>query len=151
MSYISPTVVRQLYFAEGNVFDTVGFGFDGICCFLPHGLNCINADYIRFCDAAPQVVAVVYDYRNRQQPPLTLGQIDTAVCRALDMLVSRGCRRIGFHGVKVYGVSDAVAEEHTVSAVVRWLGRNGNRVDRITLVDRLDSYNAHLGATYHIK
>ena len=133
----------KLYFAEGNVFDVEGFGFDGIACFLPDGMYMINGDYYRFKDNNPDnVVAAIYDFHNQQR--LSLYQIPAAVNGILDMLYTYKCKKIGFHGIKVYGVNDYTAEHYTIDAVSNWLKKHFNDMDSITMVDRFNSYSKHL-------
>lgn len=133
----------KLYFAEGNVFGEEGFGFDGIACFLPDGMYMINGDYLRFKNRNPDnIVAAIYDFHN--QRPLSLSDIPYAVNSILDLLYTNNCRKIGFHGIKVYGINDYTAEYYTIDAVSNWLKRHLSDMESITMVDRYDSYNKHL-------
>lgn len=133
----------KLYFAEGNVFGVEGFGFDGIACFLPNGMFMINGDYYRFKENNPDnVVAAIYDFHNQQR--LSLSQIPVAVNGILDMLYTHKCRKIGFHGIKIYGINDYTAEHYTIDAVSNWLKKHFDEIDSITMVDRFDSYSKHL-------
>lgn len=133
---------EKLYFAEGNVFATDGFGFDGVAVFLPNGMYMINGDYKRFQFANPDnIVAAIYDFHN--QPNLSLQDIPFAVNTILDMLQVHNCKRIGFHGIKINGVNDFFAESYTIRAVSNWLSNHLDSIESITMVDRYDSYSKH--------
>ena len=140
---IVPTNQDKLYFAEGNVFNVEGFGFDGIACFLPKGSGMIHLDFMRFMEKNPDdIVATIYDFHRQQEIPLSL--IPYAVNTALDMLHLHKCRRMGFHGVRVYGVDDHTAEHYTIRAVSNWITKHFDEIDAIIMVDRGNSYYEHL-------
>ncbi|MBO7565928.1 MAG: hypothetical protein J6T60_02370 [Bacteroidales bacterium] len=135
---------NKMYFAEGNVFGIEGFGFDGIACFLPAaGMYMINGDYESFKqNDQDKVVAAIYELDDLTK--LSLRQIPEAVNTVLDLLCTYKCKKIGFHGIKVFGINDPTAEYYTAEAVFKWIKKHSNDIDSITMVDRYDSYGNHL-------
>ncbi len=77
-------------------------------------------------------------------PELSVRQIPDAVNNILDVLLTYKCKKIGFHGIKIFGVDDPTAEIYTIDAVVKWVKKHLNDIDSITMVDRFDSYSRHL-------
>lgn len=146
----------QLYIAEGSIFDFKDGNFDGIIVFLESGFNDINAEYLRVKESlkvSPFPVLSFGNYGENGYPQhisefpnrsAAIQFIYTAINQTLSTLASYGCKRIGIHGIRIYGIDDYYTEEASLRAINQWVCNHAHSIDFVIAVDRFNCYARHI-------
>ena len=136
----------KILLSKGNIFDS-SYGFDGIVVFLPPNMGLFNHEYDYFvANKEPmhhKLPVFMYGYDWRCMPSLKSCEIKGKVNEALDCLSQHKCKRIGFHGIRTYDISEYKCEAITIDAVNDWIEQNMTAINTITLVDYRGGYNRH--------
>ena len=139
------THIKHLYYAQGDIFDYTGGGFDAIIVFIEGGFSGINTEYwTREKELAEAPVMVIpFNGSSSQKVHIKLNDIHRLVFMTLDTAVQHNCKNIGFHGIRAEDSDDDTGAEYTIKAVVEWLSPHPNSVESITLVDKRNCYEKH--------
>lgn len=139
------THIKNLYYAQGDIFDYKGGGFDAIIVFIEGGFSGINTEYwTREKELADAPVMVIpFNGSSPQKVRITLNNIHRLVFMTLDTAAQHGKRNIGFHGIRAEDADDHTGAEYTIKAVSEWLSMNPGAVESVTLVDIRNCYKEH--------
>lgn len=146
----------KFFVAAGSIFEFENGNFDGIIVFLESGFNDINAEFLELKNELKKSAFPVLcfgDYGINDYPQhicqfpnrnAAIQFISDAINRTLSCLASLGCKRIGIHGIRIYGIDDYTTEEVSYKAIRRWVISNEDRVEFVMAVDRFDCYAKHI-------
>ena len=128
---------EKLYIARGNVFDVESFWADGVAAFVKGGFNNISASYDEFKATPHEGVHVVeYLYNNPGTTDPTPENVNDLMADALNLLVEKGAKVITMPPINIVGVKAEVKDALTAQAVVAWLKDNGEKINRLIIVDK---------------
>jgi len=128
---------EKLYIARGNVFDVESFWADGVAAFVKGGFNNISASYDEFKATPHEGVHVAeYLYNNPGTTDPTPENVNDLVAGALNSLVERGAQVITMPPINIVGAKAEVKDALTARAVVTWLKDNGEKINRLIIVDK---------------
>ncbi|MCQ2212918.1 MAG: DNA cytosine methyltransferase [Bacteroidaceae bacterium] len=128
---------EKLYIARGNVFDVESFWADGVAAFVKGGFNNISASYDEFKSTPHEGVHVAeYLYNNPGTTDPTPENVNNLVADALNSLVEKGAKVITMPPINIVGVKAEVKDALTAQAVVAWLKENGEKINRLIIVDK---------------
>ena len=139
------THIKHLYYAQGDIFDYKGGGFDAIIVFIEGGFSGINTEYwTREKELADSPVMVIpFNGSSPQKARITLNDIHRLVFMTLDAAAQHGKKNIGFHGIRAEDADDYTGAEYTIKAVAEWLSMKPGAVESVTLVDMRNCYKEH--------
>lgn len=128
---------EKFYIARGNVFDVESFWADGVAAFVIDGFNNISASYDEFKAAPHEGVHVVeYLYTNPGTTAPTPENVNDLVADVLNSLVEKGAKVITMPPINMVGVKAEVKDALTAQAVVAWLEKNSEKINRLIIVDK---------------
>lgn len=128
---------EKFYIARGNVFDVESFWADGVAAFVKGGFNNISASYDEFKTTPHEGVHVaVYLYNNPGTTDPTPENVNDLVAAALNSLVEKGAKVITMPPINIVGVKAKEKDALTAQAVVAWLKDNGEKINRLIIVDK---------------
>jgi hypothetical protein len=131
------THIKGLFYAQGDVFDLEGGGFDAIVVFMEPGFNNIQGRFLQLKEELEKSPVLVIPFGNYVECKnnFKLNQIHSVVFQVLDAVKSHHRKTIGFHGIRAIDASDYMGAKYTVNAIIDWLRYNRNCIESITLVD----------------
>lgn len=128
---------KKLYVARGNVFDVEAFSADGVAAFVKGGFNNISASYDEFKATPHEGVHVAeYLYNNPGTTDPTPENVNDLVAGVLNSLAEKGAKVITMPPINIVGVKAEVKDALTALAVVAWLKDNGEKINRLIIVDK---------------
>lgn len=128
---------EKFYIARGNVFDVESFWADGVAAFVKGGFNNISASYDEFKATPHEGVHVVeYLYNNPGTTDPTPENVNDLVADALNSLVEKGAKVVTMPPINIVGVKAEVKDALTAQAIVAWLKDNGEKINRLIIVDK---------------
>ena len=128
---------EKFYIARGNVFDVESFWADGVAAFVKGGFNNISASYDEFKSTPHEGVHVAeYLYNNPGTNDPTPENVNDLVAGVLNSLVEKGAKVITMPPINFAGVKAEVKDALTAQAVVAWLKDNGEKINRLIIVDK---------------
>ena len=128
---------EKFYIARGNVFDVESFWADGVAAFVKGGFNNISASYDEFKSTPHEGVHVAeYLYNNPGTTDPTPENVNDLVAAALNSLVEKGAKVITMPPINIVGVKAKEKDALTAQAVVAWLKDNGEKINRLIIVDK---------------
>ena len=127
---------EKFYIARGNVFDVESFGADGVAAFVKGGFNNISASYDEFKSTPHEGVHVAeYLYNNPGTTDPTPENVNDLVADALNSLVEKGAQTILMPPIDLKGVKPVEKDMLTTKALVAWLEKNGEKINRVIIAD----------------
>ena len=128
---------EKFYIARGNVFDVESFWADGVAAFVKGGFNNISASYDEFKNTNHDGVHVAeYLYNNPGTTDPTPENVNDLVAGVLNSLVEKGAKVITMPPINIVGVKAKEKDALTAQAVVAWLKDNGEKINRLIIVDK---------------
>lgn len=128
---------EKLYTARGNVFDVDAFWADGVVAFVKGGFNNIFTSYDEFKSTPHEGVHVAeYLYNTPGTTDPTPENVNGLVAAALNSLVEKGAKVITMPPINIIGVKAEEKDALTAQAAVAWLEKNGEKINRLIIVDR---------------
>lgn len=127
---------EKFYIARGNVFDVESFWADGVAAFVKGGFNNISASYDEFKSTPHEGVHVAeYLYNNPGTTDPTPENVNDLVADALNSLVEKGAQTILMPPIDLKGVKPVEKDMLTTKALVAWLEKNGEKINRVIIAD----------------
>ena len=130
---------EKFYIARGNAFDYKAFGADGVAAFVKDGFTNLRASYDEMMNQPHDGVHIVeYLYNNPGIEDPTPDNVNAIVANVFDALVDKGAQTIVMPPINIVGVKPTEKDALTVRAVVAWLEKNAEKVNRLIVVNRKD-------------
>lgn len=127
---------EKFYVARGNVFDYKLFQADGVAAFVAEKVIKSFALYSKMMDKPHDDVHVVkYLYNCYGVDNITSGNIDSIIENVLNTLLNKGSQTIVMPPIDISDVQDTEKDALTATAIVRWLEKNGEKINRIIVVE----------------
>lgn len=128
---------EKFYIARGNAFDYKAFGADGVAAFVNCGFSGLTASYQEMMEQPHDDIHVVeYLYNTHGTTDPTPENVNDLVTDALNSLVEKGAKVITMPPINIVGVKAVVKDALTAQAVVAWLKENGEKINRLIIVDK---------------
>ncbi len=126
----------KFYIARGNAFDYKAFWADGVAAFVKGGFNGLTASYQAMMNQPHDDVHIVeYLYNNSGVEDPTPENVNTIVANVFDTLVEKGAQTIVMPPINIVGVKPVEKDALTAKAVVAWLEKNSEKINRVIIAD----------------